>query len=221
MARADGRTLDAAGLALAGLINTALAATDYGLVLKPGTSAAGASVGARADWIAAHAGRWQAGWSFWVVVTTTFAWSFFALGRHLRREPAWPALATGAALLAAAVDLVGIVVNLAVLPDLAAHGGTDAFHGAQLLADALTDVTAFGLYTVAGLLLLPALRGTPAAPHALFWLGACAWGLSAVATVLLAFGAAGGRTVGTVALVLFAPWAWLGAWWVLRGQPES
>ena len=84
MARPEGRTLDAAGLALAGLINTALAAIDYGLVLKPGTSASGASVAARADWIAAHAGRWQAGWSFWVDVTTTFAWSFFALGRHLR-----------------------------------------------------------------------------------------------------------------------------------------
>jgi hypothetical protein len=49
---------------------------------------------------------------FWFVVTTTFAWSFFALGRHLRPRPAWPALAVGVALVAAAVDLVGVVANL-------------------------------------------------------------------------------------------------------------
>jgi hypothetical protein len=81
------------------------------------------------------------------VVTTTFAWSYFALGRHLRRQPAWPALAVGLALVAAAVDLVGVVANIAVLPALAERGGTDSFQGAQLLAHALTDVAAFGLYT--------------------------------------------------------------------------
>jgi hypothetical protein len=216
--RPDGRRLDAAGLALAGLVNTILAPAAYGLV-KPGTPASDRSLGERADWIAAHHARWQGGWSFWFVVTTTFAWSFFALGRHLRRAPAWPALAVGVALLAAAVDLVGVVANIAVLPGLADRGGTDAFHGAQLLANALTDVTAFGLYTVAGLLLLPALRRTPGAPAALIWLGAAEWGVSAVATGLLAFGAAGGRSVALLAFVLYAPWTWLGAWWVLRAPP--
>src|SRR4051794_13217411 len=172
----DGRRLDAIALAVAGVVNTALAAADYALVLKPGTSASGDPLGARAGWIAAHAGRWQAGWAFWIVVTTTFAWSFFALARNLRREPPWPALAVGAALLAAGVDLVGIVANIAVLPGLATHGATDSFRAAQLLADALTNVAAFGVYTLAGLLLLPALRGTPDAPRTLLWAGAAAWG---------------------------------------------
>jgi hypothetical protein len=215
----EGRRLDAAGLMLAGVVNTILAPADYALLLKPGTTGSGRSLGERADWIAAHHARWQAGWSSWFVVTMTFAWSYFALGRHLRREPAWPALAVGLALVAAAVDLVGVAANIAVLPELAERGGGDPFHGVQLLAEALTDVAAFGLYTVAGLLLLPALRGTPGVPRGLIRLGVAAWGVSAVATVLLAFGASGGRTIAGLAFVLYAPWVWLGAAWVLRGSP--
>jgi hypothetical protein len=217
MQRSDGRRLDAAGLALAGLVNTILAPAAYSLLLKPGTPASGTPLGERADWIAAHPGRWQAGWSFWFVVTTTFAWSFFALGRHLRRQPAWPALAVGLALLAAAVDLVGVVVNIAVLPALADHGGSDAFQSAQVLANALTDVTAFGLYTAAGLVLLPALARTARVPRALFRIGVAEWGVSAVATALLAFGAPGGRAAAALSFLLFAPWAWLSARWVLAG----
>jgi hypothetical protein len=213
--RADGRRLDAAGLALAGLVNTVLAPAVYSLLLKPGTPASGTPLGDRADWIAAHAGRWQAGWSFWFVVTTTFAWSFFALARHLCRQPAWPALAVGLALLAAAVDLVGVVVNIAMVPALADHGGTDAFRGAQVLANALTDVTAFGLYTAAGLVLLPALVRTTRVPRALIRVGVAEWSVSALATVLLAFGAPGGHAAAALGFLLFAPWAGLGARWVL------
>jgi hypothetical protein len=219
--RPDGRRLDAAGLALAGLVNTVLAPADYALLLKPGTPASGRSLGERADWIAAHADRWQAGWSFWFVVTTTFAWSFFALARHLRRQPAWPALAVGLALLAAAVDLVGVVVNIAVLPALADRGGTDAFHGAQVLANALTDITAFGLYTAAGLVLLPALVRTERVPRALIRVGVAEWGISAVATALLAFGAPGGRATAALGFLLFAPWAGLGARWLLAGGGDE
>lgn len=219
--RADGRRVDAAGLALAGLVNTILAPAVYSLLLKPGTPASGRPLGDRADWIAAHAGRWQAGWSFWFVVTTTFAWSFFALARHLRRQPAWPALAVGLALLAAAIDIVGVVVNIAVLPALADHGGSDAFHSAQLLANALTDVTAFGLYTAAGLVLLPALARTARVPRALFRIGVAEWGVSAVATGLLAFGAPGGHAAAALGFLLFAPWAGLGAWWVLADDEAS
>jgi hypothetical protein len=216
--RSDGRRLDAAGLALAGLVNVILAPAAYSLLLKPGTPASGTPLGERADWIAAHTGRWQAGWSFWFVVTATFAWSFFALARHLRRQPAWPALAVGLALLAAAVDIVGVVVNLAVLPALAHDGGSEAFQSAQVLATALTDVTAFGLYTAAGLVLLPALARTA---RVLFWIGVAEWGVSAVATALLAFGAPGGRAAAALSFLLFAPWAWLGARWVLAGGGEE
>jgi hypothetical protein len=54
---------------------------------RPGTSASGDSVGERAAWIAGHSSRWQAGWLFWFVVTTTFAWSFFALGATSAHVP--------------------------------------------------------------------------------------------------------------------------------------
>jgi hypothetical protein len=213
----EGWRLDATGLLLAGLVNTILAPIDYLLLLKPGAPGSGRSLGERAHWIAAHDARWQWGWSFWFVVTTTFAWSYFALGRHLRQQPAWPALAVGLALVAAAIDLVGVVANIAVLPALADHGATDAFRATQLLAHALTDVAAFGLYTAAGLLLLPALRSTPGVPRALIWLSVAEWGVSAVATGLLAFGASGGRTVAGLGFALYAPWVWVGAWWVVRG----
>jgi hypothetical protein len=217
MQRPEGARLDAAGLVLAGLVNSILAPADYGLVFKPGALGGGRSLGERVHWIAGHHARWQGGWSFWFVVTTSFAWSYFALGRRLRREPAWPALAIGVALLAAAVDLVGVVANIAVLPALADRGDTETFRAVQLLAHALTDIAAFGLYTAAGLLLLPALRGTPGVPRALLLLGAAEWGISAVATALLAFDVAGGRTVAGLGLALYAPWVWLGAWWVLKG----
>jgi hypothetical protein len=220
MGPSEGRRLDAAGLALAGVVNSILAPAAYGLLLKPGTPTSGHSLAERANWIAAHSARWQAGWALWFVVTGTFAWSYFALGRHLRREPAWPALAVGLALIAAAVDIVGVIINIAVLPELADRGGSDAFHGAQLLADALTDVAAFGLYTVAGLLLLLALRRTQGPPPALLRLGVAEWGVSAVATGLLAFDVSGGRAAAALAFVLYAPWVWLGAWWVLRAPPR-
>jgi hypothetical protein len=53
-------------------------------------------------------------------------------------------------------------------------------------------------------------------PPALCWLGAAEWGLSAVATVLLVFDAPGGTAVGTIGFLLYAPWTWVAAWWVLR-----
>jgi hypothetical protein len=202
----------------AGFVNAVLAPADYALVVKRGAVPSGRSLDGRAHWIATHHARWQAGWAFWFVVTATFAWSYFALGRHLRRQPAWPALAVGLALIAAAVDLVGVVTNIAVVPALAGHGGTDAFRGAQLLAHALTDFTALGLYTAAGLLLLPALRATPGVPPALLWVGVAEWSVSAVATALLVFDLPGGTAGGTAGFLLYAPWTWIAAWWV-SGRP--
>lgn len=211
-----GVRLDVLVLGIAGLVNTVLAPLDFGLVLEPGTLPGEDSASARAQWIADHTSRWEAGWSFWFVVTLTFAWSFFALGRHLDARREWVRLALAVALLAAAVDLVGIVVNLSAVPDLAPGGDSDVLYAAQTIAHALTDIAAFGLYSLAGLALLPALFATRAYPRRLAWLAAGEWGVSAVATVLLALDATGAETVAGIGFLLYGPWVWLSAAWLAR-----
>jgi hypothetical protein len=220
------RRLDVLALVVAGTVDL-LAGADGGLVLKPGALTSGGDLAGRSHWIADHTARWQAGWAFWFVVTTTFAWGFYALARNLGGSRQWRDLAVGVALLAAAVDLVGIVLNLAVLPDLAAsyQGSAGAvksstavtYSSVETLTQALTDIAAFGLYTAAGLLLLPALFATPAYPLRLAWLAALLWGVSVVATLLLALDAPGATAVFALALLLYAPWVWASAWWVSHG----
>ena len=151
------------------------------------------------------------------MVTTTFAWAFYALARNLGGAPQWRALAVGAALLAAAVDIVGIVLNLAVLPDLAG-GSADTYAAVETLSQALTDITAYGLYTLAGLLLLPALWATRSYPGGLAWLALLLWTVSAVATALLAFDAPGKAPVFAVALLLYPAWVWSSAWWLSHAR---
>ena len=219
--------LDVLGLLLAGLINTFLALFVAAIVLGPGTTARQADLLLRAGWIAENTLRWQGGWLFWFAVTLSFAWSYFALGRHLKASPPWPALAIGVALVAAAVDLVGVLVNMVVLPELAqalvsTPTGPDpslevVFRSMEGLTYALTNVVAFGLYTLAGLLLLPAAVATQCYPRWLAWLGAAEWGLAAFATVLLV--AAPGIATGPMLLsfALYAPWVWGSAVWLLRG----
>ncbi len=112
--------LDALGLFLAGLINTFLALFVAGIILGPGTVARQPDLLLRAGWIADHTLRWQSGWLFWFAVTLSFSWSYFALGRHLEAPQPWIALAIGLALIAAAVDIVGVLVNMTVIPPLAA-----------------------------------------------------------------------------------------------------
>jgi hypothetical protein len=223
--------LDALGLFLAGLINTFLALFVAGIVLGPGTSAGQPDMLQRIDWIAQNSQRWQAGWLFWFAVTLSFSWSFFALGRHLKSVRPWPALAIGLAVIAAAVDIVGVLVNLIVLPELAnALNSAPAvanpallvvFQSMEGLANALTNVTAFGLYTLAGLLLLPAVFATPTYPRWLAWLGAVEWGIAAIATILLVVA----PSIATVPLLLsfflYAPWVWGSAVWLLRDGPVS
>jgi hypothetical protein len=221
--------LDVLGLFLAGLINTFLALFVAGVILGAGTVALQPDMLLRADWIAAHSLRWQGGWLFWFAVTLSFAWSYFALGRHLNATLPWASLAIGVALIAAAVDLVGVLVNMAVLPDVAvalsgAPAGPDpvlhvVFHSLENLANALTNVVAFGLYSFAGLLLLPAVFATPSYPRWLGWLGVAEWGAAALATLLLVF--APGLAMGPLLLsfALYAPWVWGSAAWVLRSAP--
>jgi len=218
--------LDVLGLFLAGLINTFLALFVAGIIFAPGTRNGQADLLLRADWITEHTFRWQGGWLFWFAVTLSFSWSYFALGRHLKNEPPWPALAIGLALIAAAVDLVGVLVNMTVLPGLAEALITVSteqspvlevvFQSMESLANGLTNITAFGLYSVAGLLLLPAVFATDSYPRWLAWLGVAEWGIAAFATVLLVV--APGLATGPllISFALYAPWVWGSALWLHR-----
>lgn len=207
--------LDVLALVVAGAVDL-LAGVDAGLVLSDGSLTAGGDSAGRAEWIADHTAQWQAGWTFWFVVTTTFAWGFYALARNLDGPRQLRDLAVGVALVAVAVDIVGIVVNIAVVPDLASASDDASFSTAQILAQALTDITAFGLYTLAGLLLLPALFATRDYPRRLTWLGVALWGGSVVATVLLALDGPGALAVFTVTLLLYPVWVWGSARWISR-----
>jgi hypothetical protein len=220
--------LDALGLFLAGLINTFLALLVAGVILGPGTIARQPDLLLRAGWIAEHPLRWGGGWLFWFVVTLSFAWSYFALGRHLQATLPWRSLAVGVALIAAAVDLVGVLVNMTVLPELArALVSTTSgqapvlqvvFHSSESLAYVLTNVAAFGLYSFAGLLLLPAVFATPSYPRWLAWLGTAEWSIAALATALLVFAPSLSTGPLLVSFALYAPWVWGSAVWLLRSQ---
>lgn len=220
--------LDAAGLFTAGMMNTVLASLDAVLVVGPGTKARESEILLRAEWIADHTLRWQGGWLFWVAVTLTFCWSYFAIGRNVRTAAPWVALAVGVALIAAAVDVVGVLVNLSVLPELAVALGdavaagdstvSPVFAATENLTNALTNVGAFGLYTMAGLLLLPAVFATPDYPRWLAWLGVGEWGIAALATVLLIAAPELAMAPLLVSFALYAPWVWGSAVWLLRGR---
>ena len=223
--------LDALGLFAAGLINTFLASLDAGFIFGPGTAARQPDLMLRVAWIAEHPMRWKGGWFFWFAVTLSFAWSYHALGRHLNADRPWVALAVGVAVIAAAIDLVGVIVNLTVLPEIAqalistsVHTGLELqvlFQALESLAYALVNVAAFGLYTLAGLLLTPALFATPSYPRWLAWLGAVEWSISSLATILLVF-APGLATVPLlIGFALYAPWVWASAWWLLRRKPAK
>jgi len=228
--RGDER-LDALGLFLAGLNNTFLALFVAVVIHGPGTAASQPELLQRASWIAENSLLWRAGWLFWFVPTLTFSWSYYALGRHLDSARQWRNLAIGVAVIAAAVDIVGVLVNLTVLPELArelANTITNpdptlqvVFLSMEKIANNLTNIGGFGLYTLAGLLLLPAIFATPSYPRWLAWLGTAEWTISAVATGLLVF--APGLATGPllVSFALYAPWVWGSAVWLLRDKSVS
>lgn len=223
--------LDMLGLFLAGLINTFLALFVAGIVLAPGTRTGQSDLLLRAGWITENTLRWQAGWLFWFAVTLSFSWSYFALGRHLKNTPPWPTLAIGLALIAAAVDLVGVLVNMVVLPELAivlAAASAEqspilavGFHSMESFSNGLTNITAFGLYSVAGLLLLPALFTTVNYPRGLAWLGTAEWGIAAFATILLVVAPALATGPLLISFALYAPWVWGSAVWLHRRKPAA
>ena len=169
-------------------------------------------------WIATHAGQWQAGWAFWCVVTLTFAWSYYALARYLAGPRPWRDLAVGLALPAAAVDLAGVVINLAVLPQLAALAQGPASTARELVALTYLGLRDPGerahqrhrLRTLFGRGPDPAaaLFATPTYPRPLAWLGAAEWASAALVTGLLTVAPAMASGPLLFSFLLYAPWVW-------------
>jgi hypothetical protein len=226
-----GVRLDALGLFLAGLNNTFLALFVAVVIHGPGTAASQPELLRRASWIAENTQLWKAGWLFWFAPTLTFCWSYYALGRHLDSARQWRNMAIGVALIAAAVDIVGVLVNLTVLPELARElADTIAspdptlqvvFLSMEKIANNLTNIGGFGLYSLAGMLLLPAVFATPSYPRWLAWLGAAEWGISSIAAGLLIFSPDLATGPLLVSFALYAPWVWGSAVWLLRSKPAK
>jgi hypothetical protein len=120
---------------------------------------------------------------------------------------------------------------MTVLPELAqalidASAGPDpallvVFQSLEKLAYALVNVTAFGLYSLAGLLLLPALFATRSYPRRLAWLGAVEWGVAAFATILLVLAPDLATGPLLISFALYAPWVWASGVWLLRRKPAD
>ena len=221
--------LDLLGLFLAGLNNTFLALLVALFIHGPGTISTQPEVLLRASWIAENATLWKNGWLFWFVPTLSFCWSYYALGRHLNAARQWRNLAIGIALIAAAVDIVGVLINMTVLPELARELANTisnpdptlqvVFLSMEKIANSLTNIGGFGLYTLAGMLILPAIFATQSYPRWLAKLGATEWIISSVATVLLIFAPDIAAIPLVISFLLYAPWVWGSALWIM-GQAK-
>jgi hypothetical protein len=88
----------------------------------------------------------------------------------------------------------------------------------ESLSNALTNVAAFGLYSFAGLLILPATFATRGYWRWPAWLGVAEWGLGMLATVLLVAAPALALGPMLVSFALYAPWVWGSALWLWRAQ---
>ena len=222
--------LDVLGLFLAGLNNTFFALFVAVFIHGPGTAATQPELLLRASWITENSLLWKLGWLFWFAPTLSFAWSYYALGRHLDSVRQWRKLAIGVALIAAAVDIVGVLVNLTVLPELARHlaetiANPDptlqvVFLSMEKMANSLTNIGGFGLYSLAGVLLLPAIFATPDYPRWLTGLGVVEWSISLIATGLLITTPDLATGPLVVSFFLYAPWVWGSAWWLLHRKTD-
>lgn len=217
--------VDVAVLVLAGVINSIISPVVAELVLADGLEANVRELETRMAWVADHGRQWQWGWTAWFAVTVSFAASYYALGRNLRGNRQLRELAIGLAIIAAAIDIAGLVVNITVLPHLAerwtATGDAallSQYSSFEALANDAIYIVSFGLYSVAGLLLVPPAFQTASFPRLLAWLGLALWSAACIATALLALDAMNAGGPLSLSFLLFAPWAWGGAWWVLRGD---
>ena len=121
---------------------------------------------------------------------------------------------------------MGVLVNMIALPELAAALATNfsnpdptlqiVFQSLENLANSLTNLGGYGLYSLAGILILPAVFRTDGFPRWLAWLGIAEWGISILATGLLVF-SPGLATIPLMAsFLLYAPWVWGSALWLIR-----
>ena len=84
----------------------------------------------------------------------------------------------------------------------------------EVTAFALVSGVAFGIYTLAGLLLVGAAAGTAGYPRPLLVLGVVEWGVSALAVLLLGVSMTAASPLLVVGILLYGPWAWANAWWI-------
>lgn len=223
--------LDVFGLFLAGFNNTILALLVAVFIHGPGTTAGQPDLLQRATWIAGNTTLWKAGWLFWFAPTLSFSWSYYALGRHLNGARNWRNLAIGVAVIAAAVDIVGILLNYTVLPELARGLASTVstpdptllvvFQSMEKMANSLTNIGGYGLYSLAGILLLPAAFATKDFPWFLAWLGVVEWSISMLATILLVIAPDLSTVPFVISFLLYAPWVWGSGVWLLRRKPAG
>lgn len=208
-----------AGLAVMGVALVNLAASLYLLLLlRPGTLAGG-SVIDRMGYIVPNRLVWSAGWLLWVLASLALVGFFFVLSEYL--DARWKALlgyARALAVLGAAPDILGNVINMEVLAEMPARWLAlppavrplvleefvlwDRF--ALLLAGGLANL----LYSTAGAVLTFAMFRTGAFPRPLAWTGAAVWA-SAFAMSAASFAGSPQAlqvTVG-VTMALFIGWS--------------
>ena len=125
-------------------------------ILQPGLET-NDDLASRLRYVAEQKALWIAGWLVWNGAALSILYFFASLSTALRRHDSaasfWPRLALYLTVAAIAPDLTAEVVEMGVLPRLAAQGDTSTFlplHRAAVLA---TGYVANGLYSIATLLL--------------------------------------------------------------------
>jgi hypothetical protein len=199
-----GETLRASAPWICAILNAA-AAVAMLFVLRGGSEAV-SSITQRATYIAGHALLWRAGWAVWMLAATSLV-AFFAW---------WAAWISSHRLvfIALAVALAGLVCDL-FAESLLIGWLPDRIDTVAPLASLLTGGAANGLYTVAGTLLTPALRG---ALRALAW---AVWASGFALTVFTISASVFGMVISTAALMtLLCPWVAAFGWQLTREKTE-
>jgi hypothetical protein len=156
MSRAGRRALLACAgsnivLHVAGLV---LAAT----LMRPGSPLA--PLEQRLEYLSTHRFAWALGWAAWMLCALLLVWFLAAVGAHATRHAATASAAVALAAAGGAVDLFCDVIQMLVLPPLAAAGPANraVFLAFERAAGAGGLVAANGLYSLAVLLMAGSLR---------------------------------------------------------------
>jgi len=95
------------------------------------------------------------------------------------------------------------------------------FQSIEKFANNLTNIGGFGLYSLAGVLILPSVFATSDYPRILAWLGAVEWTISLIATGLLIVAPSAATIPLVVSFILYAPWVWGSGIWIYRKSSRS